>query len=98
MSQRKRTIQGVVVSNATDKTIVVETSRHVPHRLYKKSVLVRKRHMAHDPKNECAIGDEVILTESRPLSARKRWRLHEILVKSQIQPDEEAASLDSAAV
>ena len=51
--------------------------------------------MAHDPKNECAIGDEVVLTESRPLSARKRWRLHEILVKSQIQPDEEAASLDS---
>jgi small subunit ribosomal protein S17 len=78
----KRTIQGVVVSNKMDKTIVVRSDRLVKHPVFQKYVRKHARYMAHDEQNECGIGDKVLLVESRPLSGRKRWRMREILEKA----------------
>jgi small subunit ribosomal protein S17 len=72
---------GVVVSNKTDKTIVVAVARRVKHPLYKKYVKRTNKFMAHDANNECQIGDRVRIMETRPLSKRKNWRLVEILEK-----------------
>lgn len=77
MNERRR-VTGVVTSNKMDKTVVVEISRTYRHRLYKKVVHERKRVMAHDELG-CQIGDEVRIVESRPISARKRWVVEEIL-------------------
>ncbi len=73
---------GVVVSDKGDKTIVVRVETLVQHPLYKKFIRRRKKFMAHDPANECAIGDKVQIVEHRPLSARKRWHLVKILEKA----------------
>ncbi|MGE5480805.1 MAG: 30S ribosomal protein S17 [Chloroflexota bacterium] len=78
----KRVLQGVVKSNKTDKTIVVSIVRQVAHPLYKKYYKSTKNVMAHDEANECKIGDTVKIEESRPLSARKRWRLAEIVQRA----------------
>ena len=75
----KRILTGKVKSNKMDKTIVVTVVRQVQHPLYKKYYKRSKRFMAHDPNNECNIGDTVRIRESRPLSARKRWELIEIV-------------------
>ena len=71
-------LTGFVVSNKMDKTIVVEVPRRVRHAEYKKYVATRKRYKAHDEKNECQVGDLVVIHECRPLSREKRWRLGEI--------------------
>ena len=77
---RRRNIEiGRVVSRAGDKTIVVEVTRRVPHSFYKRYVHKRKKFYAHDERNECRVGDWVRIAESRPLSAKKRWRLREII-------------------
>jgi small subunit ribosomal protein S17 len=78
----KRTIQGVVVSNKMDKTIVVRSERLVKHPVFQKYVRKYAQYMAHDEKNECGIGDRVLIVESRPLSRRKRWRMREVLEKA----------------
>lgn len=75
----KKTIEGVVVSDRMDKTVVVESSRLVKHPVYKKLVKRRARYKAHDEKNQCKIGDKVRIVESRPLSKYKRWRVGEIV-------------------
>jgi small subunit ribosomal protein S17 len=75
----KKTIEGVVVSDRMDKTVVVESSRLVKHPVYKKLIKRRARHKAHDEKNQCKIGDKVRIVESRPLSKYKRWRVREIV-------------------
>jgi small subunit ribosomal protein S17 len=75
---------GVVVSNKMDKTVVVVVERLVQHPLYKKYIKRRKKFMAHDPNNECNIGDKVLIRESRPLSKHKRWELVEILERKLI--------------
>ncbi len=75
----KRILTGKVKSNKMDKTIIVSVVRQVKHPLYKKYYKLSKRFMAHDPNNECNIGDTVKIRESRPLSARKRWELIEIV-------------------
>jgi small subunit ribosomal protein S17 len=80
-TQRKIRI-GKVVSNKMQKSIVVAIERRVSHPLYKKYVTLTTKLMAHDEKNEAAIGDIVKIMETRPLSARKRWRLVEILEKA----------------
>jgi small subunit ribosomal protein S17 len=79
MSNRgvQKTRVGVVVSDRMDKSIVVEVTRTVLHPLYKKYVRKRSRFMAHDEQNSYKIGDTVHITESRPLSRRKRWRVKE---------------------
>lgn len=95
---RKRRIQGLVTSDAMDKTIAVELVTYKRHRLYGKPVRSRSKFLAHDPENECRVGDEVIIEESRPLSRRKTWRLREVLQRAEISPEEEALSIDSATI
>lgn len=73
---------GKVVSNKMEKTIVVAIERSIPHRLYKKGVKHTVKYKAHDENNECQMGDVVRITETRPLSKDKRWRLVEIVEKT----------------
>ncbi len=79
MSDRgiQKTRVGVVVRDKMDKSVVVEVTRTVLHPLYKKYVRKRSRFMAHDELNAYKIGDTVQITETRPLSRRKRWRVKE---------------------
>jgi small subunit ribosomal protein S17 len=78
----EKVLQGIVVSNKMQKTIVVEIRQRKLHRLYKKYLMRTKRIKAHDEKNECGIGDTVRVGESRPLSKEKRWRLLSIVEKA----------------
>ncbi len=82
-TSRRKTRTGKVVSNKADKTIVVAIERQVAHPLYRKYFKQTTKVMAHDEKNECNIGDVVKVIESRPLSARKRWALVEIIERAQ---------------
>ncbi|MCX7816586.1 MAG: 30S ribosomal protein S17 [Syntrophales bacterium] len=79
---KRKTLQGVVVSNKMDKTIVVKVERLTKHPVFHKYVRRYKKYKAHDEKNECNIGDRVLIVESRPLSKEKRWRLRAILEKA----------------
>ncbi len=81
-AQVQKVLQGRVVSNKMQKTIVVEIHQRKLHRLYKKYLTRTKRIKAHDEKNECGIGDTVRVVETRPLSREKRWRLLEIVEKA----------------
>ncbi len=74
--------QGVVVSDANDKTIVVQIKERKPHPVYGKMITSTKKFHAHDEKNEAGIGDTVRIMETRPLSKLKRWRLVEIVEKA----------------
>ena len=76
---KRKTLTGVVSSDKMDKTIVVMVNRLVLHPVYKKYIRKRTKVKAHDEKNACHIGDKVLLTETRPLSKEKRWRVKEIL-------------------
>ena len=82
---------GRVTSDRADKTIVVEVESLKRHRIYGKQVTVRRRLMAHDPKNVCRIGDVVEIEESRPMSRRKRWRLLGLLERSELSVEEKEA-------
>ncbi len=73
---------GVVTSNKNAKTITVMVERKLRHPIYGKFVKRNKKFMAHDELNACGVGDKVRIVESRPLSARKRWRLDAILEKA----------------
>ena len=73
---------GTVVSNKMDKTVVVQVERLVKHRMYHKYVRRQSTFAAHDQGNECQIGDKVMITESRPLSKTKRWRVSAIVEKA----------------
>jgi small subunit ribosomal protein S17 len=78
----KRNMTGVVVSDKSDKTIVVLVETLVKHPLFKKYIRRRKKFMAHDPENECNVGDKVQIIEHRPVSRRKRWHLVKIIEKA----------------
>jgi small subunit ribosomal protein S17 len=65
-----------------DKTVVVRVSRVYKHPLYGKVITTHKKYKAHDEKNECRVGDTVVLIESRPLSAQKRWAVQKIIERS----------------
>ena len=82
MQGRKRTLEGRVVSDKMDKTVVVEVDRRYRHRRYKKVVRAVKKYKAHDEENACRIGDLVRIIESRPLSREKRWAVQEILERA----------------
>jgi len=69
----KRVLQGTVVSDKADKTIVVRVDRQVIHPLYKKYIRMSKKYAAHDAENRYKTGDLVRIEESRPISKRKRW-------------------------
>ncbi len=77
-----RTREGVVVSDKMDKTAVVTVNRRLKHRRYHKFIEVSKKYMVHDEHNQAGIGDRVLIVESRPRSARKRWALREVLQKA----------------
>ena len=74
--------QGVVVSAAGDKTIVVQIKERKPHPVYGQMMTSTKKFHAHDENNECGVGDTVSIMETRPLSKMKRWRLVEIIEKA----------------
>ena len=78
----RKTRVGKVVSNATDKTIVVAIEDNVKHPLYSKIIKKTVKFMAHDEMNECGVGDKVEIMETRPLSKNKRWRLVRIIEKA----------------
>ncbi len=73
---------GTVTSNKADKTVTVLVERLVKHRLYLKYVRRRSKFAAHDDQNDCRIGDKVLISESRPLSKTKRWRVVTIVEKA----------------
>jgi small subunit ribosomal protein S17 len=78
----RRQVVGTVISNKSDKTVVVLVERLVKHRMYHKYVRRRAKFAAHDKDNACQIGDKVLITESRPLSKTKRWRVSDIVEKA----------------
>ncbi|MDD4759247.1 MAG: 30S ribosomal protein S17 [Bacteroidaceae bacterium] len=78
----RKTRQGVVISNKMDKTIVVATIFKEKHPIYGKFVSKTKKYHAHDEKNECNLGDTVLLMETRPLSRTKRWRVVKIVERA----------------
>ena len=69
----KRILSGVVVSSNSNKTIVVDVTRRIKHKLYKKIIRRTKKYHAHDENNEFKIGDNVSIVESRPISKLKKW-------------------------
>lgn len=74
--------QGVVVSNANDKTIVVNVEERKPHPIYGKMMTTTKKYHAHDEENSAGVGDTVQIMETRPLSKMKRWRLYKVVEKA----------------
>jgi len=78
----KRQVAGVVVSNQMNKTVIVAVERLVKHRIYQKYVKRQTKFAAHDETNSCQIGDTVQITESRPLSRTKRWRVSKIVKRA----------------
>lgn len=79
---QRKVRRGYVVSDKMDKTVVVEVEDRVKHKLYDKVMRKRKKFKAHDENNECGVGDFVLIMETRPLSATKRWRVVEIIEKA----------------
>ena len=86
-----KTLTGVVASDKGDKTIVVTVATRKTHPLYKKQYTFSKKFMAHDEANEAHVGDKVVIAETRPLSARKRFRLEKVLERAQIRHNEPEA-------
>ena len=82
-AENKKVLQGEVLSNKMDKTIVVAIKSRTMHPLYKKFIGVTKKVVAHDKNNEANIGDTVKIIESRPLSKRKRWAMISIVSRVQ---------------
>lgn len=78
----KRQLVGKIVKDRMDKTVVVRVERMVKHKFYHKYIRRRATYAAHDERNECKIGDKVVITESRPLSKTKRWRVARVLEKA----------------
>ena len=76
---KRRTVRGVVISDAMDKTIVVRVERLVMHPRYKKYIRRHTKYYAHDEQNSAKTGDKVEIATTRPLSKSKRWRLLEVV-------------------
>jgi small subunit ribosomal protein S17 len=79
---QRKVREGLVVSDKMDKTVVVSVEDRVKHALYGKVMRLNSKLKAHDETNECGVGDRVLIMETRPLSATKRWRLVEVLEKA----------------
>lgn len=77
----QKTLTGTVVSNKMEKSVVVSVERLVKHPVYQKYIRRKTKFMAHDERNECQIGDRVLLTETRPLSKQKRFKVSQVLEK-----------------
>ncbi len=90
---KRKTKVGRVVSDKMDKTIVVSVERLTRHRLYKRVIRLTTKFKAHDETNDARVGDTVVIEESRPLSATKRWRLIEVVQRA----GDHGAPLDTVA-
>nr|YP_010215543.1 ribosomal protein S17 [Thalassiosira nordenskioeldii]UBQ35024.1 ribosomal protein S17 [Thalassiosira nordenskioeldii] len=75
---------GIVVSNKMQKTVVVKVESRYPHPMYSKTMIKTRKYFAHDEMSECNIGDQVLVTESRPRSKKKRWSVTKIMSKSSL--------------
>ena len=82
MHAQRKTRTGTVVSNAMQNTAVVAVQRRVRHPKYGKFLTRRTRYQAHDEQNQCEVGDMVVITECRPLSRHKRWRVSKIVERA----------------
>ena len=82
MGKRRQEKVGIVTSNKMQKTVVVTVERQITHPLYKRVVRRSAKFLAHDEKNQCKIGDTVRIEQTRPLSARKRWRVVDIIIRA----------------
>jgi len=82
-SSNKRTLEGVVVSNKAEQTVIVQVERKYLHPRYRKTVRSHKKYMAHDADNTCNIGDKVRIIESAPISRRKRWVMETVLTRAE---------------
>jgi small subunit ribosomal protein S17 len=78
----RKVLEGLIVSDKMDKTVVVAVEDRVKHALYGKVLRRTSKLKAHDENNECGMGDRVLIMETRPLSATKRWRVVEILERA----------------
>ena len=87
-----KSITGTVSSNKTDKTIVVTVRERKTHPLYRKQYTTTKKFMAHDEKNVAKMGDKVLITESKPLSKRKRFVLEKVLETAEVKHVEPEAT------
>jgi small subunit ribosomal protein S17 len=87
-----KTLTGVVASNKGDKTIIVVVATRKTHPIYKKQYTFSKKFMAHDEANEASVGDKVVIAETRPLSARKRFVLQQVVEKAAIRHEEEGTA------
>jgi small subunit ribosomal protein S17 len=95
--KRRNEKVGQVVSTKMAKTIVVEVTRRVPHRTYKKIVAQRKKFYAHDEEQTARVGDVVRIVESRPLSRLKRWTLAEVIRRAALVGIEDTATSEPEA-
>lgn len=96
----QRIIQGTVVSNKMDKTVVISVGRKKKHPLYHKVMSVTERYKAHDDDNGCKLGDVVRIQECRPLSKDKRWRVVQILSRgdvADVAPDSIGREIEASA-
>ena len=84
---KRKVLEGIVVSDAMDKTVLVRVERTVQDPRYKKFVRKRKKYMAHDENNQCRVGDRVEIIETRPLSRHKRFRVRRILERAKIMEE-----------
>ena len=75
---------GIVVSNKMQKTVVVKIESRFSHPAYSKTIVKTKNYMVHDELDECNVGDQILIRESRPLSKKKRWKLTKIISKSSL--------------
>ncbi|NLE50919.1 MAG: 30S ribosomal protein S17 [Chloroflexi bacterium] len=85
MSNNRRRLQGRVIRNSMEKTVVVEVKTTKRHPLYKKVIRTSKKYMAHDETNAIAVGALVRIVESRPISKTKKWAVEEVLETPEIE-------------
>lgn len=85
MSNNRRRLQGRVIRNSMEKTVVVEVKTTKRHSLYKKVIRTSKKYMAHDETNAIAVGALVRIVESRPISKTKKWAVEEVLETPEIE-------------
>jgi len=78
----RKTQVGIVASDKMDKTVVVKVEQLVMHPVYRKYIKRNVKFKAHDAENSCAVGDKVLIVETRPMSKDKRWKVREILEKN----------------
>ena len=82
--RRRQTLVGTVVSTKMTQTVSVSVVRRTAHPVYKRSVKKTRRFLAHDETSQCRVGDEVKIVETRPISRRKRWRVSQIINRSEL--------------